>query len=44
MNRREFTRNMLAAATIPALPVPSLAKAQAVVVSLRRKQPQSAPN
>lgn len=32
MNRREFTRNMLAAATIPALPVPSLAKAQAVVV------------
>ncbi len=32
MNRREFTRNMLAAAAVPALPVPSLAKAQAVVV------------
>jgi len=32
MNRREFTRNMLAAAATPALPLPALAKAQAVVV------------
>ena len=32
MNRREFTRNLLAAATIPALPVPAMAKAQTVVV------------
>ncbi len=32
MNRREFTRNMMAAMAAPALPLPALAKAQAVAV------------
>ena len=32
MNRREFTRNLIAVASVPALPVPTIAKTQAVVV------------